>query len=32
MTFTVEVFDTRKLNKVLGLIGEVKGVRNTKRR
>jgi len=32
MTFTVEVFDTRKLNKVLGLIGEVKGVRNAKRR
>jgi GTP pyrophosphokinase len=32
MTFTVEVFDTRKLNKVLALIGEVKGVRNAKRR
>ncbi len=32
MTFTVEVFDTRKLNKVLGLIGEVKGIRNAKRR
>jgi len=32
MTFTVEVFDTRKLNKVLGLIGDVKGVRNARRR
>jgi GTP pyrophosphokinase len=32
MTFTVEVFDTRKLNKVLGLIAEVKGVRNARRR
>ena len=32
MTFTVEVFDTRKLNKVLGIIGEVKGVRNARRR
>ncbi len=32
MTFTVEVFDTRKLNKVLGLIAKVKGVRNAKRR
>ena len=32
MTFIVEVFDTRKLNKVLGLIGEVKGIRNAKRR
>ncbi len=32
MTFTVEVIDTRKLNKVLGLIGEVKGVRNARRR
>jgi len=32
MTFTVEVFDTHKLNKVLGLIGEVKGIRNAKRR
>ena len=32
MTFTVEVFDTRKLNKVLGFIAEVKGVRNARRR
>jgi len=32
MTFSIEIFDTRKLNKVLSLIREVKGVRNARRR
>ena len=32
MTFTVEVTDSGRLNKVLGLVGEVQGVRWAKRR
>jgi GTP pyrophosphokinase len=32
MTFTVEVSDSGRLNKVLGLVGEVQGVRWAKRR
>ena len=32
MTFTVEVSDSARLNKVLGLVGEVQGVRWAKRR
>ncbi|MEO5671932.1 MAG: bifunctional (p)ppGpp synthetase/guanosine-3',5'-bis(diphosphate) 3'-pyrophosphohydrolase [Ramlibacter sp.] len=32
MTFTVEVADSQRLNKVLGLVGEVQGVRWAKRR
>jgi GTP pyrophosphokinase len=32
MTFTVEVADSGRLNKVLGLVGDVSGVRWAKRR
>jgi GTP pyrophosphokinase len=32
MTFTVEVGDSRRLQKVLGLVKEVRGVRTAKRR
>jgi GTP pyrophosphokinase len=32
MTFTVEIADSARLNKVLGLVAEVKGVRRAKRR
>ncbi|MRD48177.1 RelA/SpoT family protein [Caenimonas koreensis DSM 17982] len=32
MTFTVEIADSQRLNKVLGLVGEVNGVRWAKRR
>ncbi|HXD40786.1 MAG TPA: bifunctional (p)ppGpp synthetase/guanosine-3',5'-bis(diphosphate) 3'-pyrophosphohydrolase [Ramlibacter sp.] len=32
MTFTVEITDSARLNKVLGLVAEVKGVRRAKRR
>jgi len=32
MTFTVEIADSGRLNKVLGLVGEVQGVRWAKRR
>jgi GTP pyrophosphokinase len=32
MTFTVEVADSGRLNKVLGVVAEVKGVRRAKRR
>jgi GTP pyrophosphokinase len=32
MTFTVEIADSARLSKVLGLVGEVQGVRWAKRR
>ena len=32
MTFTVEIADSARLNKVLGLVAEVQGVRWAKRR
>jgi len=32
MTFTVEISDSRRLNKVLSLVGEVSGVKWAKRR
>jgi GTP pyrophosphokinase len=32
MTFTVEIADSARLNKVLGLVAEVRGVRRAKRR
>ena len=32
MTFTVEITDSGRLNKVLSLVGEVKGVKWAKRR
>jgi GTP pyrophosphokinase len=32
MTFTVEVVDSARLGRVLGLVGEVSGVRSARRR
>jgi hypothetical protein len=32
MTFTVEIADSRKLGKVLKVVGDVKGVRAARRR
>jgi GTP pyrophosphokinase len=32
MTFTVEVVDSARLNKVLGVVAEVKSVRSARRR
>jgi GTP pyrophosphokinase len=32
MTFTVEVSDAGRLNKVLGIVGSVPGVRSARRR
>ncbi|HSW17669.1 MAG TPA: ACT domain-containing protein, partial [Ramlibacter sp.] len=32
MTFTIEIGDSQRLNKVLGVVAEVQGVRSARRR